>query len=314
MSGKLRRALRRLAVVLAIFGVAGPGTVCGADFTQAFFSVYEGTCAFGPAHAQALRQYRVLLVPGYFSHLDPSYFGDQMRWLAGLRVDHDKVAMKTGDTVAVNAAIIAAAIRGSAKPVILITHSKGSVDALEALATDRALRGKVKGWISLQGAFFGSPIADMLLDPALLHPAVGAGILAFFGGTEEAAKGLTTQSSLAYYRAHSAAIDGVLREVPAIAFASVIEGTAEAPAQTSLEIPLQLLSRSGVRSDGLLPVDAQVLPGMDFVKVWGVDHIAPVMRASRRFDRVRMTQALLLALPPLRSISQGAGCAPPGAS
>jgi hypothetical protein len=48
---------------------------------------------------------------------------------------------------------------------------------------------------------------------------------------------------------------------------------------------------------------------MDFVKVSGVDHIAPVMPAMQRFDRVRMTQALLIALrAPFRSLPPNADC------
>jgi hypothetical protein len=58
-----------------------------------------------------------------------------------------------------------------------------------------------------------------------------------------------------------------------------------------------------------VPLDAAVLPGMDFVKIAGVDHIAPVMPAQRPFDRIRMTKALLLALDtPLRGIARDAAC------
>jgi hypothetical protein len=69
------------------------------------------------------------------------------------------------------------------------------------------------------------------------------------------------------------------------------------------------MRREGIRSDGLVPIDAAVLPGMDFVKVSGVDHFAPVMPALRRFDRVRMTKALLIALrAPFRGLPRNAGC------
>ncbi len=70
------------------------------------------------------------------------------------------------------------------------------------------------------------------------------------------------------------------------------------------------MSRQGIRSDGLVPTEAAVLPGMDFVKVSHVDHIAPVMPALERFDRVRMTQALLLLAlrAPYRGLPQDAGC------
>jgi hypothetical protein len=206
---------------------------------------------------------------------------------------------------------IATAIRDAAKPVILVTHSKGSVDALQALLTDPALRRKVKGWISLQGAFLGSPVADKLLDGSLVHPLFASLILGLMGGTHASAQGLTTTHALAYYRKHTAAIARLLREVPVIAFASALDITAGAEPSTSLEIPYEMMMRDGLRNDGLIPLNAAVLPGMDFVKVSGVDHIAPVMPARLPFNRVRMTQALLLALPlPLRALPPDANCDP----
>jgi hypothetical protein len=299
-----------LLIALGMLAAGGARAAGGVDLTRDYLDAYGRDCAFGAAHVQVLRRHKVLLVPGYFGNLHPSYFAEQLRWLASIGVEREKVAVRSGQSVAINAPIVATAIRDSARPVILITHSKGSVDALEALRAGPSLRTKVKGWVSLQGAFFGSPVADMLLDGSLLDPAVSTAILGFFGGTKESARGLTTGASLAYYRVHAAAISILVREVPAIAFASALDGAPDTPTKTLLEIPGELMRREGIRSDGLVPTDAAVLPGMNFVKVSGVDHIAPVMPALQRFDRVRMTKALLLlALPaPFRALPRDAGC------
>ncbi len=279
------------------------------DQTRAYSDAYRSSCAFGIAHMEVLRRHKVLLVPGYFGDFDPNYFADQWQWLVSMGVEREKVAVKSRQSVLINAPIIAIAIRDSIRPVILITHSKGSVDALEALRAEPSLRTKVKGWISLQGAFFGSPVADMLLDGSQLDPLVAILILGYFGSTKESAQGLTTSASLAYYRNHKAMIDQVVREVPAIAFASALDTAPGTRPNTTLEIPSELMARRGIRSDGLVPLDAAVLPGMDFVKVSGVDHIAPVMSALQRLDRVRMTKALLLALPKLfRDLPRDADC------
>lgn len=283
----------------------------GLDSTPEYMEGSRSDCAFGSAHVEILRRYKVLLVPGYFSDIDPAYFADQFRWLTANGVEHQKVAVKSRQSVAINSPIIATAIREATKPVILITHSKGSVDALDALRAEIALRTKVKGWISLQGAFFGSPVADLLLDGARLNPLVANVILETMGGTREAARSLTTGASLAYYRDNKAAIDAVVHEVPAIAFASVLDAAPDGRARSTLEIPLELMRRQGIRSDGLLPLDAAVLPGMAFVKISGVDHIAPVMPAVQSFDRVRMTQALLLLLAPFRELPRDARCKEP---
>jgi len=306
-----RTLLKVLVAALAMLAAAGAAG--GVDLTREYLDAYRSDCAFGTAHRAVLRRHKVLLVPGYFGNLHPGYFGTQLRWLAAIGVEREKVAVRPGQSVAINAPIVAAAIRESALPVILVTHSKGSVDALEALLAESALRKKVKGWVSLQGAFFGSPVADMLLDGSLLDPAVSSAVLDFFGGSKASAEGLTTRASRAYYRERAVAINRVVREVPAVAFASALEGAPGAPGariNTLLEIPRELMWREGIRSDGLVPLDAAVLPGMDFVKVSGVDHIAPVMPALHRFDRVRMTGALLLLAlrEPFRGLPRDARC------
>lgn len=294
----VRLITAKLTLALA-FGMLIAGTApaaAGADLTPEYLDAYRRDCAFDAVHAAVLRRHKVLLVSGYFGDVDPAYFADQLRWLASLGVERERVAVRSRQSPAINAPIVAAAIRASAKPVLLITHSKGSVDTLEALRADPSLRAKVKGWISLQGAFLGTPLADWLLDGSLIDPVAAIVILQFLGGTSESAQGLTTTASRAWYREHAAEIDALLKEVPAVAFASALEGTPGARARTLLEIPRALMSRQGIASDGLVPVDAEVLPGMDFVKVAGVDHIAPVMPALEPFDRVHMTKALLLAM------------------
>ena len=297
-----------LALTLSAASMAATNAGAG-DLTRTYLNAYGDPCAFGSAQFNALRNYKVLLIPGYMGDLYPAYYADQLRWLSAGGVTHLKVAISSGDSTAVNGPLIAAAIRDSAKPVLIISHSKGSVDTLEALLSDPALRSKVKGWVSLQGAFFGSPVADKLLDGSLLNPLVAHVILGLLGATRESAQGLTTTVSLAYYRERAAAISQLLREIPSIAFASAVNSTAGAEPATSLEIPHELMARDGIRNDGLIPLDAAVLPGMDFVKLNGIDHIAPVMPARRHLNRVHMTQALLLALrEPFRQLPRDATC------
>lgn len=296
-------------VVFVLFA-AGATLAHGAnDLTRTYLNAYYDNCAFGTAHVKALRGHRVLLVAGYLGNLYPDYYDDQLRWLGSIGVEHEKLAVKAGERSGINGPIIAAAIRDSAKPVILITHSKGSVDALEALLSEAGVRAKVKGWLSLQGTFLGSPVADKLLDGSLVNPLIASAILTFLGGTRESALDLTTSAALSYYRKHAAAIEPLLRAVPAIAFASAVDRSAQDQPATALEIPHDMMAREGIRNDGLVPLEAAVLPGMDFVKVTGVDHIAPVMASRQPLNRVRMTQALLLALgAPWRGLPRDAEC------
>jgi hypothetical protein len=302
-----------LAFVLGMPAAGTAPVAAAADLTPQYQAAWRRDCAFGAAHTTLLRRHKVLLVSGYFADIDPKYFADHLQWLASLGVEAEKVAVKSRQSIAVNAPIVAAAIRGSAKPVLLVTHSKGSVDALDALLAEPALRSKVNAWVSLQGAFGGSPIADWLLNGSLLDPATGITVLQFFGGSKESLEGLTTTASRERYNGREPAIETLLRAVPTIAFASSLDGP-QARSSGLLEISRLLMSSRGVRSDGLVPPGSALLPGMDYVEVTGVDHVAPVMPALEPFDRVRMMRALLLAMRgPFRGLPVDAGCPqPPG--
>ena len=280
----------------------------GLDLSREYRDAYERNCALRTPDIRILRRHKVLFVPGYLVGGQPAYFAEQLDWLRSIEVEREKVAIRAGQSTAINGPIVAAAIRKSTKPVILITHSKGSVDALEALRAEAALRPKVNAWVSLQGVFFGSPVADILLDGTVVNPAISDMILGLLGGTRESAEGLTTRTALAYYRKHEAAIALVLREVPAIAFVSDMNRVPGAQSNTLLEFSYDLMRREGILNDGLVPIDSAALPEMNLVKVFGVDHVAPVMPTLQSFDRVRMTKVLLSL------VLRAAETAPPGKS
>lgn len=56
---------------------------------------------------------------------------------------------------------VIARLRGqNVKRVVIVTHSKGGLDTLEALTTNENLwKAPVAGWIALQAPFYGSPVA-----------------------------------------------------------------------------------------------------------------------------------------------------------
>lgn len=288
--------LQSLFIVFGLLISSAVVAASGADLTRSYQALYKADCALRQDQILALRKHKVLLIPGYFSNFEPAHFAEHMQWFTTIGVAHEKVNVQAGQSTAVNAAIVATAIRQSTLPVILISHSKGSVDTLEALRTEPTLQPKVKGWVSLQGVFFGSPIADMLLDENFLNPLFSTLILGFFGGTKDGAQGLTTTASSKYYQNHKTVISAIVRDIPNIAFASALDAKPGTTQTTQLELPHDLMRRVGIPNDGLVPIDSAVIPGMNFIKVSGVDHIAPVMPAMMKYDRIRMTKALLLLL------------------
>lgn len=257
---------------------------------------------FGPALTADIKGYEILIVPGFLSNHYTAYFENQMTWLRGIGVDCRKVAINTEATPQANARRIAEAVAASTKPVIIVSHSKGSLDALAFFLSRRDLQAKVKGWISIQGALLGSPVADYIIDSPKLD-FLAAKLLEMLGGTMESLASLTGAEAWRFYRDHEAAIMEVIHSVPTIAFASW-KDPEPGPPNSILAIPRNLMAARGFKNDGLMPVANAVLPGMDFVMVPGVDHADPAMRSIRDFDRLRLTKTLLAML--LRRMKPGA--------
>ena len=105
-------------------------------------------------------------------------FYSQERKLESLGIRHQNIAhisdsgFDTQQGVIANGKAIAGVITRlrsqNVKRVVIVTHSKGGLDTLEALTTNENLwKTPVVGWIALQAPFLGSPVAG---------PAAGSGM------------------------------------------------------------------------------------------------------------------------------------------
>jgi pimeloyl-ACP methyl ester carboxylesterase len=282
----------------------------GADLTAQFFSAWRAPGqGLGEKELTELRKCKVLLVRGFMTggYVDPiqifgrpvtigRYFNDQKEELARLGVEFAMADIDSVMPPAHNAAKVAKEIQASEKPVIIISHSDGGMYALQALVENPALAAKVRGFISLQAPFAGSPVADYVRGNKLLSSAM-AKTLGHFGGTMEALESLTPARRGSFRNANRGAIGGIVAKVNVISFASWKEEK-HSRFDTLLEISRDFMLERGIQNDGLVPVDSAILPGSDFIKVEGIDHIVPVMSADMvmKFDRKIFTRTLLSVL------------------
>lgn len=122
----------------------------------------------GPLPAQAA-QARYLLVPGHSWRALPGYWGPALERLKALGLDAKRVDTGAFGRVADNARLIRREIESSDTPVVVIGHSRGGLEALEALKQDPKLGAKVKAVVAVQTPWAGTPAA--LLAPRTLLPA-----------------------------------------------------------------------------------------------------------------------------------------------
>ncbi len=181
-----------------------PGTDVTAQFKAILNAAASGRGQEDEAEYKKLSGYRILFVPGFMTNpsidpallykpgadrlkpgkgLLPTYFEEQIVWLRSLGLDAGIVDIESEAGIKHNASLIEAAISLSPKPVLIISHSKGGLDTLEALIQRPDLRGKVRGMVSIQSPYYGTPIADWVLSARYSMAPAAAAALKAMGGS-----------------------------------------------------------------------------------------------------------------------------------
>ena len=155
----------------------------------------------GDAIANALPRITLPLEPGGFIsfHTQEAYFAAE--GIVARNISRESVAFNSSESVEHNAAAILDYIlqaRVQRTQIVIVSHSKGGLDTLEALLHPDArelLGDTVVGWVALQAPFYGSPVAD----PA--PSAINAVLLSAVGGNGESLDDLKTGGRQSYMAA-----------------------------------------------------------------------------------------------------------------
>jgi pimeloyl-ACP methyl ester carboxylesterase len=136
------------------------------------------------------KDYVYMMVPGLFTKHYPGYMKENVQRLRDRGLSVELAPINTDEDVKDNAAALKDAIEAlaqkSGKQVILIGHSKGCVDAAEALETYPSLTDKVRGVIAMQGPFGGTPISSDIEGCPSLRKFANAVIDDVLGGDDRA--------------------------------------------------------------------------------------------------------------------------------
>jgi len=228
----------------------------------------------------ALRGWRIIIVPSYLVDvIRPAvsiglidYFSEQKRWLDSLGVDNVIAPIVTQSTVATNAGVIVDLITDSNKPVCILSHSKGGLDALRALTSLSAEQlSRVRCWIALQVPFAGSPIADAAVESWYFRSIAHAALFAL-GGAMQSLIDLTTPVRQHQLRLADAAIRRVVNQVPTLAVTAVLHPPPSLWSRSIYEPARSLMAADGIDSDGMVPTGSAILPHARYVVLDGLDH------------------------------------------
>ena len=166
------------------------------------------------------------------------------------------------------------------RPVILIAHSKGCVDALAALLSLQRSGhlNKVAGWLAMQGPFYGCDEAETFFSHSMPLAKLRFKLL---GGKIEGVWDMRPSAREEYMAANKSAIDALMRTTPVICFGSWLPPSKE-------NEPL---------NDGPIVPDSAILPGADYIAKCGIRHAMPVLGwGNPEFDRVAFTKTMMSML------------------
>ncbi|MGR9108765.1 MAG: esterase/lipase family protein [Gammaproteobacteria bacterium] len=265
------------------------------------------------------RRYRVILLKGFLGDVLPkrfdSYFFDQMRWMRDHGIDYwrleadsgygtQKLPQNNGDAIA--KAVRTFHQQQPDKRILLVSHSKGGIDALEALLRrNDSMDGEPAGWIALQAPFRGTPVANWATENRLFNPLVERLLGGLFKGDTKVAASMTVDARSDYMTRNSRDILNLAERLDILAFASSC-----APGDSSLFRPLRFTidQIARVRNDGLLPTHSEILevdgsPCCPYVETEHLDHIYAVLplmpdknrgaSLAHKTRRIRIFNALL---------------------
>jgi pimeloyl-ACP methyl ester carboxylesterase len=252
---------------------------------------------FSPQEIAALKNYTIVLIPGFLSsvtiQLTPvGYFDAALSYLQhqlSLRPTQDveRLLIYSQSSASKNLELIAKTIASAAKPVLLIGHSKGALDAMIALQARPDLWPKVGGFITVQAPFYGSPLVDYISNSTLWRWAFRT-MLTLTWGDMESFQEFSPEAcqKRAFARStHSFPF-------PLLTFASYLREGEE------MSIPLlrplhHTLQELGQKNDGLIPLGNQLLPEVPFIIYPGLDHTDGVVGWGERGKQERFIGALL---------------------
>lgn len=240
------------------------------DVTPRFRELLERVRAGEDVVPPEAVDYVWLLVPGLFSDLYPGYMKGNVKALREHGLRWREVNLTPDQSVTSGAQMlrdIVLAETAEGQQAVILSHSKGGVDAAAALALYPEIRSRVRSFVAVQVPYAGSPVAsDLAHCPKLGDSA--AFLIKLFGDSPEAADELSYVTRRDFIAKHPHP-----RTVPTLSLATSRVDWRSIVGMTGRYV----LSKYGVMSDGLVvPVDA-VLPGSQAIHLDDMDHAEAVL-------------------------------------
>ncbi len=198
---------------------------------------------------QELKNLKILFIPGFLSgaqeKLGARLYGEQVAWLKSQGLESSVISYGLDYPEKIVEGI--AARMSQDQPMLVVTHSKGSILMMQLMVAHPELQSRVRAWISVNGTLKGTPVADFAagkLKHVLPKP------------MKSALEVQTEKFYREYMATHQASVDRMLERVPSLFVASWTRADMPEFSNSSLAVPSRLIEKSGYAwSDGMVPTE-----------------------------------------------------------
>jgi predicted alpha/beta hydrolase family esterase len=151
--------------------------------------------------------------------------------------------------------------------IVIVSHGLGGLAVVEALSKKDELIGQLAGWIAFQSPFAGTPVADEVNQKGSVF---GSMTTRFLGG-----RALVSSLGMDYRSAkmdsHSKAINKIGAAVTVLSIVAHKKNVSNV--DTPFEESRNWLSKKGIKSDGIVPIESAKFPDEPFILFEGTDHL-----------------------------------------
>lgn len=306
-------------LLLGVLSLGAPSDefkVEGNNITEDYLTIWSDVKNSDPFSMGELKNCKILIIPGFlsdhFSKLQKipgvrrlpmaQHFVEYKNLFSANKIPYEVVDIHSESSPSYNAKIIHTAISRADRPVILLSHSKGGLDALTALVEFPGLQEKVKGFLALNTPFAGTPLADDSLRFKPIRWMIDKA-LEWLGGDLDAVESMKIQERADYLAHRYYNIKKMQDKVRTLSFATHIKN--RRGWDTNFEIPRNYMEKQGYLNDGMVPWQSQILPTSDYIVMGGMDHVSSVAKSSSHvFDKARFLKTMFRLLQQERPINR----------
>lgn len=298
------------------------------DLSPLFKQVNNQSRSLSYEEQRTLRGYDIYFIPGILAesfiggdkrslvHLDyvtQEYFSFQLSLLnKKYNIPAQRLSVSSKNVAETRSNIrqvVAQAARNNRK-VLFISHSLGGIALLEETIENPALQKDIAGIVFMQSPFYGSPLSNIVMEPAYGLKYLLAPLFPYVNLSEATLTYVGVEARTRFMQEHAGDISHLINTVPLFTFSTSVES------DRSIFKPLIDILGSGClksfrgncitnvffegpydKNDGLIPLQSSFLGNADFVTLDGVDHAEIILDIPfENYSKEHLTTTLLRLL------------------